>query len=76
MLKRFYFLSIFLCTVLFFCIISNISMCSMLPNISAKSAVVIDVETGQVLFDKHMNVRGFPASLTKILTTIVAIQEG
>lgn len=46
------------------------------PIISAQKAAVIDVETGQVLYDKHINVKSFPASLTKVLTTIVALEEG
>lgn len=45
------------------------------PFISATSAAVVDVETGQVLFNKHMHLRRPPASLTKILTTIIAIEE-
>ncbi|MFW6035590.1 MAG: D-alanyl-D-alanine carboxypeptidase, partial [Halothermotrichaceae bacterium] len=44
-------------------------------RISAHSAVLIDVETGQVLYNKNMNVKSFPASTTKILTTIIAIEE-
>ncbi len=56
--------------------VSISSICISAPNISAKNAAVVDVETGQVLYDKHMHVKAFPASLTKVLTTIVALEEG
>ncbi|NLM97262.1 MAG: D-alanyl-D-alanine carboxypeptidase, partial [Halanaerobiaceae bacterium] len=47
-----------------------------LPAVSAKCAVVLDMETGQVLYNKNMSIKAFPASLTKILTTIIALEEG
>ncbi len=46
------------------------------PEIKAKAAVLMDVKTGQVLYNKHMHVKLPPASLTKILTAITAIEEG
>lgn len=45
-------------------------------EISARTAAVVDVNTGQVLYDKHMHIKSFPASLTKVLTTIIALEEG
>ncbi len=46
------------------------------PGTSATAAVVMDMETGQVLYNKHMHLHRPPASLTKILTTIIAIDRG
>ncbi|MFW5992428.1 MAG: D-alanyl-D-alanine carboxypeptidase family protein [Halanaerobiaceae bacterium] len=46
------------------------------PQVSAATAAVIDVKTGQVLYDKHMHLRKYPASTTKVLTAIIAIEEG
>ena len=45
-------------------------------EISAQKAVLLDLKSRQVLYDKHMDIKSFPASLTKVLTTIVAIEEG
>lgn len=45
-------------------------------NISAHAAAVIDVESGRVLFEKNGMDRLRIASLTKIMTSIVAIEEG
>jgi serine-type D-Ala-D-Ala carboxypeptidase (penicillin-binding protein 5/6) len=42
--------------------------------IAARNAIVVDVDSGQVLFDKGMNEQVPPASLTKIFTTIVALE--
>ena len=44
-------------------------------SISATTAVLIDQDTGQVLYDKKMHIKRPPASTTKILTAITAIEE-
>ncbi len=46
------------------------------PNISAPSAILIDLKTGTVLYAKNEHVRRPPASTTKIMTAIVAIELG
>lgn len=38
--------------------------------------VVIDAATGQVLLEKNMNKREYPASITKILTVALALERG
>jgi serine-type D-Ala-D-Ala carboxypeptidase (penicillin-binding protein 5/6) len=43
--------------------------------IVARNAVVIDASTGQVLFERNMDASVAPASLTKIFTTIVALES-
>lgn len=43
------------------------------PNIVADSAVLIDRKTGKVLFDKNAEKKMFPASTTKILSALVAL---
>lgn len=46
------------------------------PNVSAKSAIVIEASTGQVLYEKDADARRYPASTTKIMTLIVALEHG
>ncbi|MEG1972136.1 MAG: D-alanyl-D-alanine carboxypeptidase family protein [Oscillospiraceae bacterium] len=46
------------------------------PDIISEAAVVMDVRTGQVLFDKNMDEPLFPASITKILTCALALKKG
>lgn len=45
------------------------------PEILAKSAVVIDYASGESLFEKEANLRHLPASLTKLLTALVALSN-
>lgn len=45
------------------------------PDIVADSAIVIDASTGQVLFEKNANAKKFPASTTKILTVLIALEH-
>lgn len=45
------------------------------PSITAGAAVVMDVETGLVLYEKNSTEKNYPASITKILTSLVAIEN-
>ncbi|WP_232463385.1 D-alanyl-D-alanine carboxypeptidase family protein [Tumebacillus avium] len=45
-------------------------------SVSAHSAAVIDVQTGRVLYEKNGDEKMLIASLTKIITAIVAIESG
>lgn len=44
------------------------------PEVTAKSAIVVDAATGQVLFDKNANTPRPPASLTKLFTAFAALE--
>lgn len=46
------------------------------PQINAKSAIVMDYETGQILYDKNGHAKVYPASTTKVLTAILALEKG
>jgi D-alanyl-D-alanine carboxypeptidase (penicillin-binding protein 5/6) len=46
------------------------------PPITAHAAVVVDGETGRVLYDLHAHDRLPPASTTKIMTAILALEHG
>ncbi|MCL2677852.1 MAG: D-alanyl-D-alanine carboxypeptidase, partial [Clostridiales bacterium] len=45
------------------------------PTVSAKSAILIDMRGGQVLWEKNAYEPLPPASTTKILTAITAIEN-
>lgn len=45
-------------------------------DIVSKTAVVIEAETGQVLYDQGMNEKMFPASTTKVMTALIALEHG
>lgn len=44
--------------------------------VSAKSALVLDAVSGKVLWSRNPDVRRFPASTTKILTTLLLLESG
>jgi len=46
------------------------------PNILCDTAVLIDANTGTILAEKNANQKMYPASLTKIMTAILAIEMG
>jgi len=46
------------------------------PDISGKAAILIDEATGMVLYEKNADEKLYPASITKIMTAIVAIENG
>lgn len=45
------------------------------PKVYAKSAIVMDVNTGAVLYAKNVDEALYPASITKIMTTMLAIEH-
>ena len=46
------------------------------PTLYAEAAILIDAATGQVLYEKNSRRQMPPASLTKILTCLLAMEEG
>lgn len=46
------------------------------PKIAAKSAIVVDSVTGKVLYEKACHARRPPASTTKMMTAILALEHG
>jgi len=46
------------------------------PSMHGRAAVLIDGNTGQVLFNQNMSVANYPASTTKLLTALVAVEHG
>lgn len=45
------------------------------PAVSAKSAILVEANTGTVLYEKNVHERLYPASTTKILTAYIARQH-
>ncbi|MDO5425938.1 MAG: D-alanyl-D-alanine carboxypeptidase family protein [Eubacteriales bacterium] len=46
------------------------------PQIEAEAAVVMDADTGAFLYSKNMTAKEYPASITKIMTALLAIENG
>lgn len=46
------------------------------PQLQAESAILLDAKTGQILYGKSIHQRRAPASTTKVLTALLAIESG
>lgn len=69
----------------FLIVLALLVACAFLPGyaveadeitLKSETAVLMDGETGQVLFEKDMYRRMFPASITKIMTALLALENG
>lgn len=65
--------------ILFF-LLANLLMCPLTikaetPIVTAKSAILIDADTGEILYEKNANEKLYPASITKIMTALLAIEK-
>lgn len=45
-------------------------------ELTAKAAILVEMETGQVLYEKNADMHWSPASTTKIMTALVALERG
>ena len=45
------------------------------PQIYAESAVVIEASTGTILYNKDMDQVNYPASITKIMTALLTVEN-
>ncbi|MCR4721766.1 MAG: D-alanyl-D-alanine carboxypeptidase [Lachnospiraceae bacterium] len=46
------------------------------PKLTGDGAILMDADTGSILYEKNIYDRFYPASTTKILTTLVALENG
>ena len=45
------------------------------PVVEAESAIIMEASTGTILYEKNINDPHYPASITKIMTTLLAIEN-
>lgn len=45
------------------------------PSINAESGILMDLNTGQILYEKNINEKLAPASTTKILTALITLEK-
>lgn len=46
------------------------------PQVSAQAAILMDANTGVILYSKNIHERLYPASTTKIMTALLAMENG
>ena len=65
----------FILTVLSIFLLNSVLALGSYIDTDAKTAVVIDATTGKVLFEKNKDEKTFPASMTKIMTTLIVFEK-
>ena len=65
----------FILTVLSIFLLNSVLAFGSYIDTDAKTAVVIDGTTGKVLFEKNKDEKTFPASMTKIMTTLIVFEK-
>ncbi len=63
-----------LALILIFIYILSLNVCAK-PVVSSGASILIDAETGQILYANNMNERMYPASITKLLTVFLACEK-
>ena len=68
----------YVATFLFVAVLALPSVCraeeSDMPAITADAAILIEAETGRVVWEKNAEERHYPASMTKMMTCILALE--
>lgn len=68
------------------CLFILLSLCTILlpisnadeeniPNIASPSAILMDLKTGKILYQKNIDKKMYPASLTKVMTAIIVLEN-
>jgi len=73
----------YICLILFFAVIlpvlsvnTSAAQSEIEQKIQSETFVLMDGDTGQVLLEKNMNEKIYPASITKIMTALIALEKG
>ena len=56
-------------------LISSIVQAAVEPKISADSAILVEASTGRIIYEKNADAERAPASMTKMLTCIIALEQ-
>ncbi|MGN1003182.1 MAG: D-alanyl-D-alanine carboxypeptidase family protein [Oscillospiraceae bacterium] len=74
-MKKLRILPLFLCVVLILCpLLTGQAAALEEPDVSSPTALVIDRNTGDVLYSRNPEGRVYPASTTKIMTVLLAVE--
>ena len=46
------------------------------PKVTSSSAIIMEANTGAILYEKKIHDKHYPASITKILTSLIAVENG
>jgi D-alanyl-D-alanine carboxypeptidase (penicillin-binding protein 5/6) len=66
----------YICAVIFTAVILAINISAAPPDIISEAVILMDADSGQVLFEKNMRAKMYPASMTKVMTALLALEKG
>lgn len=67
---------IFMSMLLFFSILTVFPTYAETPVVSSGAAILMDADTGEILYEKNSTQRLYPASITKVMTALLALENG
>lgn len=62
-------------TLLLILLLMSLPVFASAPDLVAESAILMVADTGEILYSKNSDAKMYPASTTKILTAIIAIED-
>lgn len=68
-------LGVFLAVLLAFGAVVNVPVAKAAPTLAAQTAILIEQSSGKVLWGQNQNQRMYPASTTKIMTAMLALEK-
>ena len=73
-MKKIRLLPIFLLMVLLVSILAPQALALEAPELTSTAGILVDMDSGRVLFEKNADQKAYPASLTKVMTVLVAVE--
>ena len=73
-MKKISLLPIFLLIVLLVSLLAPQALALDAPELSSTAGILVDQDSGRVLFEKNADQTAYPASLTKVMTVLVAVE--
>lgn len=73
-MKKIRLLPIFLLIVMLASALAPQALALEAPELTSTAAVLVDQDSGRVLFEKNADEKAYPASLTKVMTVLVAVE--
>ncbi|MDD3394375.1 MAG: D-alanyl-D-alanine carboxypeptidase [Anaerotignum sp.] len=55
---------------------TNTAQAADMPEICAEAAILMDAATGEILYEKNSKNKMYPASITKLMTVLLALENG
>ncbi len=73
-MKKFKLLPIILIICVIFSLSAPMALALDDPTLDAQAAILVDLDSGRVLYEKNMNEQRSPASLTKVMTALLVLE--